>query len=134
MTTITKQIIGGLALELDARLPNCHVILGIVYDDPAVKVDQVFVVLDQDMLKVVVPCDLPPNASHGMRGLETRRVLFSCPIISPGDDFVEELVKFFQRYETDFDSEADFDAEAGIVPPFREDAWTIARSAANSSK
>jgi hypothetical protein len=119
--TITGQIIGGLALELDKRLPECRVILGSIHGEPAVKVDDFWVVIDQEKLKVVISDD--PMA---IGGNAVRRVLFSCSIIRPDDDF-EGLFEFFRRYDTDFDT--------GPVPPFRESfAWITARSADNSSK
>ena len=125
-STITGQIIGGLAIELNQRLPGCQVVLGSIFDEPAVRVDNVWVMVDQAEFKVVVPCDPPNGAAHGIRGLECRRVLFSCSICKPDDDF-EPLYEFFRRYETDFEEE-----EAGLIPPLRDDlSWIDAQSADN---
>lgn len=129
--TIVGQIIGGLALELDKKLPQCNVILGSIHGEPAVKVDQVWVVLDQDKLKVILAAeDANPSQIRNNPQRYVRRVLFSCSISRPDDDF-EDLYDFFRRYETDFDK-PDYDGYSP-VPPLREDGtWINARSADNS--
>lgn len=95
--TITGQIIGGLALELERRFPYNSIELGSFHDDPAVRFSSVWVVIDQDRFKVVIPnSSMNPNTT--LNSMQTRRVLYECSLGHPEDDF-KGLYTFLQSYD-----------------------------------
>lgn len=102
MTTTVARIIGGLSLEIEERFPHYTVELGEMHGEPAVRVQSVWVVVDHDKFKVVVPTGIN-NASTGV-GTDTRRVLFECSLISPTDDF-ENLFRFLDNWSDDEDDD-----------------------------
>jgi hypothetical protein len=122
--TIVSQIIGGLSLELRERFPHYSISLVNICEEPAVKVGNVWVVVDKDRLKVII-------ASDDNYRPQARYVLYSCSMARPTDDF-EGLFEFLSKITIE-DSE--------WVNPFktqdqlrRDFSWIDARSVDNQSK